>query len=175
MIEIENVLNKDPLYKNHIVSMHFPKYGERLWKVNPEILKKDSHVKTAIRWINEYMGFPLIEDTFSSNPNTEYHLRKIWKDELVKKYGEEVGEFLKRNKFRTCIITSMQNAVWIIDNFIGGEMPKLDKEIDKMNFLINSVGEHGCKYKRKDINGRIEFVREMEDSTYGILWELRED
>ena len=175
MTEIENILNKDPLYRNHIVGFHFPKYGEHLWRVNPEILKKDSHVKTAVKWINEYIGFPLIEDTFSSNPNTEYNLRRIWKKELVKRHGEEVGEFLKRNKLRTCILTSMQSAVGVIDNFIGGEMPKLDKEISGMNYLINDAGEHGYKYKRKDINGRIEFVREMEDSTYRILWELRDD
>jgi hypothetical protein len=174
-MEIENVLNKDPLYRNHIVSMHFPKYGEYLWRVNSEILKKDSHLKTSVRWIQDYIGFPLIEDTFSSNPNTEYNMRRIWKGELIKRHGEEVGEFLKRNKLRTCIITSMQNAIWIIDNFIGGEMPKLDKEINEINYLINSAGGHGCKYKGKDINGRIEFVREMEDRTYGILWELRED
>jgi hypothetical protein len=175
MTEIENILNKDPLYRNHVVEIHFPKYGEHLWKVDSEILKKDSHVKTAVKWINEYIGFPLIEDTFSSNPNTEYNLRRVWKEELVKRHGEEAREFLNRNKLRTCVFTSLKNAVWIIDNFVDGEMPKLDEEIDGINCLINNAGEHGCKYKKMEIDKRINFIREMEDRTYGILWELRED
>jgi hypothetical protein len=172
---IKDKLMKDNLFRNHHLGEIPPKYDGNVWKIEPSILDENPSVEKTINWIRRYMRFPLTIDNFSLNPNTEYNLRRLWKKELAKRYGDDVYEFFNRNKLKTNCLTGLQSSILTIDEFLKEKMPRLNEEIGELNGLIMSMGENYCEYKKMNLTGRIDFIRRIEDKTYCILWELHAD
>jgi hypothetical protein len=168
MENIEEKLMQDELFREHFVKKHPPKY-EFLETINPSVLGRDSHLDYVINWLKDYIEFPLLEDNFVLVPN-EYSSREEWREKLIKKYGEEAKKFLFENKLRiNTSMSGLSSAVCLIDFCLGEEFPALK---NKTKDTINITKEDISDYNKRDTNGRIEFVRKIEDKAYGVLQEL---
>ncbi|MEK6913260.1 MAG: hypothetical protein AABW47_01150 [Nanoarchaeota archaeon] len=181
---IETILMEDALYRKHFVKKHSPKYDGCLWKIDSDILKRDHHVRDAIRWIAEYTRYPLIEDNFPLGVPNEDVPRNEWQEKLFKKFKFEFGDkiagqvfdYFMKNKFSgNCYGKRLLSSVSLLNLFIGEDFPRLNEELKEVQKLIGSMGRNYSKYKQMMIGDRIDFVRKVEDKVYNVLWELRAD
>jgi hypothetical protein len=163
--EIEKLLMKDDLFREHFIEKHPPKY-KNFRKINPIFLGRESD--NVIYWLKDFVNFPLIEDDFVGIQN-EYHIRGKWKSELEKRYGEDVLKYLTRNKLRINTSVGGLSTVGFFVNEFLGEFPELKKKSEK---LLNLQNYNKNEYYNKNSSERIEFVRGLEDDAYNVLWEL---
>lgn len=173
MIQIEEVLMKDDLFREHFVRKHAPKYELVRGRETPILNPKTASLKKAIDWVVDYIGFPLIEDNFELGDAKEDTPRDRWQKELEVRYGEEAYKFLINNKLRGNLSgNSLLSAVNIISLFLEEEIPELKKETGEIRNLIASMGSNYSAYKKMNINERVEFIRSIEDRVYRTLLQM---
>jgi hypothetical protein len=165
--EIEKVLMNDEEFKKHFITKHPPKY-KKGWNINNKYLGITKDLDEVIRWIKDYMDFPLIEDNFTGK-RYEHTERRDWREKLKKKYGEEVYRYLRDNKLR---LNSSISGLVSVGRIITEDLSQFSRIKEKAERLIILQYYNPLEYHNKKINERIDFIKKLEDKSYDLLLEL---
>lgn len=166
-INIEEILMKDDLFREHFVAKYPPKYKKRY--ISPKFLKKYPELNSPIKWLNEYVEFPYIEDNFHLIPEGGMTRREL-RIEIEKRYGKEARDFIERNKLaKNKSLTGVwATSSWIVDS-LNGKYPELKKKAEE---LVEITLENTERYLDMNLKEKFELARGIEEKVYEMLGEI---
>jgi hypothetical protein len=116
---IETILKEDP----NIVAIHRPRILN-VPLVHPDLWSKDyrAHQQDVVRYCQEYLGMPIIEDRFTDNVK-----RKEWVYQMREQYPD-FEEFWNNNALRyTHLIGIAMNLSGFHRGYIGTNKPRFEE------------------------------------------------
>lgn len=118
-----------------------------------------------IEYLIQYLQAPIILDNFGIN----HKERRIWRDEMIKTYGDEFKLYYEHNKLRSNVLTVCKSSITLLEMYHQG---KDHAPIQFLELFFHATLPPPQEYDILPVKEKIELSNHVDKIILGIFFYL---